>query len=73
MNNPTLKGEVSKDKMARIQNKKQIRKTIQNYKLNLLEEGNSSLSLTSEIFYGFLTAFRNAVISDEAEVSLPLM
>ena len=38
-----------------------------------LGESNSSLGLTSEIFYGFLTAFRNAVISDEAEVSLLLM
>ena len=68
MTHPALKGEVSKDKMARIQNKKQIRKTIQSYKLNLVDkfeknkflgESNSSLSLTSEIFYGFLMKQRH--------------
>ena len=34
-------------------------------------ESNSSLCITSEILRGFLTALRNAVISDDAEVSLP--
>jgi len=49
MNHPALGGEVSKDNMARIQNKKQAINTNQNYKLNLVEQSNSSLGLKVEV------------------------